>query len=110
MLYAFNKACHSTFVLVDFATLPCQSEVFKFLLPLASEWQNIGVLLEIADGELKRIKADNHHQSTNCLREMIGFWLKRDDPPPNWKELCEAVKPFDPSKAKEMEEKCIHIH
>ena len=29
------------------------------------------------------------------LRETLKLWLNRVDPPPTWKELAEAVEPFN---------------
>ncbi len=67
---------------------------FRELLPLASEWQNIGTFLEIPPGKLKTIKSDNPHRVKDCLREMLTEWLDNTDPHPTWKNLAEAIHPF----------------
>ena len=77
-------------------------EVYRLLLPLANEWHNIGILLNISDGILKAIGEDNPRKSTNCLREMFGTWLKQINPHPTWLALAEAIEPFDPRLSEEI--------
>jgi hypothetical protein len=43
---------------------------------VASNWENIGVLLDIDDGPLSKIKADNK-ESGDYLREMLRVWRKK---------------------------------
>jgi hypothetical protein len=76
---------------------------------VASNWENIGVLLEIDDGLLSKIKADNHGESGNCLREMLRVWLKKVDPPPSWSLLVDALKSLGEEKlARELSERyCV---
>ena len=74
---------------------PQLSKAFKMLIPIAKEWQNIGVLLELTDQDLKSIAADGDND-INHLREMLRLWLSQVDPPPSWEALSEAVEPFDP--------------
>ena len=73
---------------------PQLAKVFKLLIPIAKEWQNIGVLLELANQDLKSIAADGDSDNTH-LREMLILWLSQVDPPPSWEALAEAVEPFD---------------
>ncbi len=72
--------------------------VLKELYPLASEWQNIGLFLEIEVGQLKIIEID-YRMAKDCLREVIREWFKMIDPPPSWENLVEAVEYIDQSKA-----------
>ena len=74
------------------------------LLPLASEWQNIGTFLEIPPGKLKTIKSDNPNKVKDCLREMLTEWLDTTDPHPTWENLAKAIHPF--SKNIAMEKYC----
>ena len=74
---------------------PQLSKAFKMLIPIAKEWQNIGVLLELTDQDLKSIAADGD-SDINHLREMLRLWLNQVYSPPSWKALSEAVEPFDP--------------
>lgn len=67
-------------------------------MPLASEWHNIGTLLDISEEELDTIEKDNQG-SKNCLREMIKAWLKMVDPEPTWDRLVEAVDVIDQKRA-----------
>ena len=73
---------------------PQLSKAFKPLIPIAKEWQNIGVLLDLSDQDLKSITADGD-SDIDHLREMLRLWLSQVDPPPSWKALSEAVEPFD---------------
>lgn len=72
----------------DTPTLSC---LLKELLSKASNWENIGVFLDINDGHLSKIKADNG-DSGDCLREMLRIWLKKVDPPPSWNGIVKALK------------------
>ena len=58
----------------------------------ASDWEDIGVELEIDDGELKGIKKDNPSDSKSCLRELARKWLSRVDPPPSWAAIADALE------------------
>ena len=83
---------------------PCIKSAFRLLLPVASQWQNMGTLLDIPDGQLAAIKS-NEQRVESCLREMLNTWLKQTDPPPTWSDLVNAVEPFDPSVAEKVK-KC----
>ena len=75
----------------------CGSEqlpkAFKLLLPLSSEWQNIGLSLGLIDFEDSVMALAQ--TAPSCLRETLKLWLNRVDPPPTLKELAEAVEPLD---------------
>ena len=73
---------------------PQLPKAFKTLIPIAREWQNIGVLLELTDQDLKSIAAKDD-SDVNHLREMLRLWLSQVDPPSSWEALSEAVEPFD---------------
>ena len=74
-----------------FAVKPELKDLLKELYTKASEWINIGVLLDIDPGRLDNIKADNHTVQ-NCLREMLRIWLTRLSPPPSWAAIAEAIE------------------
>ena len=63
----------------------------ELLTNVAGSWETIGVMLEIEDGELKRIKADHGSDSASCLREMLRIWLNRVVPPPTWSAIAKAI-------------------
>ena len=69
---------------------PSLSESFKVLLPLADQWENIGILLGISDRALANVSKKN---STNSLREMLRLWFQ--DNQPTWGMLADAVQSFD---------------
>jgi hypothetical protein len=89
-------SCNTYYIIID---KPRLKDVLRKLLPLAAKWQNIGTLLGIQHHILERIQHDNGHDCSNCLREMLNEWLKND---PTWKDLAEAIKPFNPAKADEI--------
>ena len=84
---------------------PKLKDAFKKLLPLAADWNNIGVLLGIKDNILREIR-HNEKQGYDCLREMLSEWLKIDNPPPTWNSLADAVKLFNAAIAQEIKN-CI---
>ena len=64
---------------------------------VASKWEDIGIQLNIEDGQLAKVKADCS-DSGSCLREMLRIWLKRVDPKPSWRELIEALNDLGEEK------------
>ena len=59
---------------------------------VAHKWENIGVMLEIEEGLLSKVKEDNKGDSSGCLREMFKIWLKKTDPPPAWLAVINALE------------------
>ena len=60
-------------------------------------WEDIGIQLNVDDGVLAQVKADNS-DSRSCLREMLRYWLRRVDPQPSWKELTDALRSLGEEK------------
>ena len=58
---------------------------------VANEWEDIGIQLDIEEGQLKQIKSDNVGDSKACLREMLRVWLSRVAPPPSWSAMADAL-------------------
>ena len=58
----------------------------------AADWEDIGVELQMNDGELKQIKQDNSNDSKSCLRELFRKWLTRVSPEPSWTAIADAVE------------------
>ena len=58
---------------------------------VANEWEDVGIHLNIEDGQLKQIKMDNAGDSKACLREMLRVWLSRVAPPPSWSVMADAL-------------------
>ena len=58
---------------------------------VANEWEDIGIQLDIEEGQLKQIKSDNAGDSKACLREMLRVWLRRVAPPPSWQAMANAL-------------------
>ena len=65
---------------------------------VANKWEDIGILLDIEDGQLAKVKADNLMNSGNCLREMLRIWLKKVDPQPSWTNLIDSLNALGEEK------------
>ena len=62
---------------------------------VANDWEDIGIQLDIEEGQLKQIKSDNAGECKKCLREMLRIWLSRVDPPPSWSDIAEALETLE---------------
>lgn len=72
---------------------PKLRDLQKELYPtVTNDWEDIGIQLNIGEGQLKQIKLDSHGNSRTCLREMLRTWLKRVDPPPSWLDIAYALE------------------
>ena len=87
---------------------PKLKDVFKMLLPIASDWEAIGVLLGAEEGDLDGIKHDEQG-ATKRLRKLISWWLKQVDPSPTWQVLAKALKPLNPQIASKIRQQCVDI-
>ena len=76
-------------------------DIFKELLPIATDWKTIGTLLGIPVHILDKVKS-NEERVNDRLREMLSEWLKQIDPPPTWTVLIEAVEVIDKSIAQRL--------
>ena len=75
--------------------MPTLKDLLKELYStVADKWEDIGIMLEIEEGLLNRVKADNPGDSSSCLREMLKIWLKVYPPQkkPSWSAIVEALK------------------
>ncbi len=77
-------------------------DVYRELLPLASKWHEIGILLNIKPEQLDPIESNHPNDVKRCLSETIKEWLNGIDPPPTWEELLEAVKLVNKNKAEDI--------
>ena len=68
-----------------------------------AKWYNIGLQLQIPVDKLDSTKVDWHGDTGDCLRETLKAWLKRVNPPPDWKDIVNALKsgPVDECKLAE---------
>ena len=81
------------------------------LVPLATHWKNIGVLLGVEKATLDKIKKDEG-ETLDCLREMLSMWVKQISPTPTWTALADIVSKFDGQKAHEIRRRCattLHV-
>jgi hypothetical protein len=65
--------------------------LLRELRRVAGEWEDIGIELDIKEGQLKQIKSDNAGECKACLREMLRAWLSRVAPPPSWSAMADAL-------------------
>lgn len=71
---------------------PSMNSTFQLLLPIAKEWENVGLLLNVPDGKLQAISSQHGGSERNCLREMLRFWLSDSSASRTWEALATAVK------------------
>ena len=62
---------------------PKLAKAFKLLKPISQHWNNIGVLLELKNGDLGNIGTQYRGVPDDCLREMLSLWLRQVDPRPH---------------------------
>ena len=83
--------------------------VLRELIKVDSKWENIGILLEIESHRLDSIKAVEHHNTQNCLREMLKIWLNKTNPPPSWSAIINALECLgDEQLARDLRSKYLH--
>ena len=71
---------------------PTLKELIKELRRKAADWEDIGILLDVDDGDLQTIKLDNAGNNRSCLREMLRKWLTKTSPEPSWNAIFKAVE------------------
>lgn len=71
--------------------IPQLCDVFELLIPTASDWQEIAVLLKIPPSVTEKIEQKNM-KVTACLRAVLTEWLKQTNPRPSWNALAKALK------------------
>ena len=62
----------------------------ELLSEVSADWEDIGLILELKEGQLSAIKSD-HQESNKCFREMLKLWLKQVEPPPTWSAIIKAI-------------------
>ena len=75
----------------DKSAIPELKVLLRELCRVANEWEDIGIELDIEEGQLRQIKSDNAGDSKACLREMLRVWLSRVAPPPSWSAMADAL-------------------
>ena len=79
---------------------PPLKQVYKELLPLANDWKGIGIFLGVLMSTIEQIKSENE-SSKDCLLQMLSE-LEKQDTPPTWDDIANAVKPFNKKKSTEI--------
>ena len=77
----------------------------ELLSKVSADWENIGLILELKEGQLSAIRND-YRESNKCFREMLKLWLKQVEPHPTWSAIIEAIDILQyESLAKELRKK-----
>ena len=76
--------------------------LLRILLPLSSQWMNIGVMLSLNYQRLAAIETRCGGVPDNCLREMLNEWLQQTNPRPTKSALVDAVIMYNLSLAEEI--------
>lgn len=71
---------------------PKLRNLMRELRSKAADWEDIGVELQVDDGELRQIRQDRPSDSTGCLRELFRKWLTQTSPEPSWATIAEALE------------------
>ena len=98
------------YLILVFLDKPGLSTLLRELIKkVDSKWENIGILLEIESHRLESIKTEEHHNTQNCLREMLKIWLKMINPPPSWSAITNALECIgDEQLARDLRSKYLH--
>ena len=98
------------YLILPFLDEPGLSTLLRELIKkVDSKWENLGILLEIESHRLESIKTEEHHNTQNCLREMLKTWLKMINPPPSWSAITNALECIgDEQLARNLRSKYLH--
>ena len=75
----------------DKSAIPELKVLLRELRRVANEWEDIGIELDIEEGQLRQINADKGGDSKACLCEMLRIWLSCVAPPPSWSAMADAI-------------------
>lgn len=70
---------------------PTLKILIKELKCKAAEWEDIGVQLQLGDGDLEQIKLDNNGCCKRCLRDMFRKWLAQVSNKCSWLTIIHAI-------------------
>ena len=70
--------------------------VYKEMIPLASEWQDITLAMGIKQSDIDTIHTQYPGLPYGCLKAALGKWLRKGynvekHGPPTWKKVVEVV-------------------
>ena len=54
------------------------------------EWFLLGIYLDIPESDLEKIKYENQWNVSDCKREMLSTWLRRN-PQPTWATIVNTL-------------------
>ena len=81
----------SHFYTAGYLTINELNSVLNKVWDARSKWNNIGLALEVSQGDLEAIKASNNNDADVCFREILTRWLQRCSRP-TWRVLADALR------------------
>ena len=91
-----------------FNTPPAMSVLMNRVAPnAASNWEKIGISLEIPYSDIKTISRNKTADAVLCLAEVFDMWKKRGSPPYTWTTIISVLNAKivgEVQLAKELEE------
>ena len=80
--------------LTDVSVKPELRDLLKELYSTkaADKWEDVGIMLGIKPSQLDAIKSAGNQISQSCLRETLKLYLQKDNPPPSWAAIVEALE------------------
>ena len=107
MLCMFTE-CIDNFVriLILIFTVPTHKELL-IELEEVTEWQRLGLLLDLPYPKLKKIEKQNKELEINKM-ELFDLWL-RYAKPPSWETIVCAVRKFNPNLAEKIALRTSHF-
>ena len=64
-------------------------QVVKFLKPFESQWQLIGVSLEL---EMNKVRLIDYSNNSSCLASVLEAWKRTGSSPYTWRSVIEVVE------------------
>ena len=75
------------------------------LKEIEAEWRYVGVKLGVPKAQLDNIQTTNAHQGgeTQCMAEMLSFWLQSTPKESQWDNIIAALKEVNKNLADKLE-------
>ena len=63
----------------------------KELQAISEQWRDIGLYLDLEEGELRKVESTYGSTPFKCMKEMLTMWLARKQPPPTWSAIIDVL-------------------
>ena len=64
----------------------------KELQAISEQWRDIGLYLDLEEGELRKVECTHGSTPFKCMKEMLTVWLARKKPPPTWAAIIDVLE------------------